>query len=280
MFGRVRDFLEEGFKGARGVWRLRNGPADDEQGSACAERVRRCRNTSLIAGCRTGGSDAGHHKQGAGAEFNAQQCRLFGRADDAIQTRFTGQTRESQDLRGGCVGNPNAGELRLIHAGQDGDGDQAGAARRLARGFSGCLQHGFAARGMHCEEGRTGVCQGAHRARHGIGNVVQFQVEEDAQITRGELLNDAWAGGQVKLKPDLDPAALPFEAIQQGKRVARGGQIERQGDSLLCVGKSRLAHGLSVPSHLTARPLWTGRGRREAALSPFLHSMLIDWSGA
>ena len=75
----------------------------------------------------------------------------------------------------------------VIHAGQNGDGDQASAVRAHrnsgADGLRGGLQHRRSAERVHVDQLHAGHCRGGkHRACNGIGNVVEFQVEEDAVV--------------------------------------------------------------------------------------------------
>jgi len=63
------------------------------------------------------------------------------------------------------------------------------------------------------EEGGSRVRDGTDCSGYGVGNVVEFEVEEDAEAAVAKLLHDAVAGGVVEFHADLEPLAGLTEAV-------------------------------------------------------------------
>jgi hypothetical protein len=57
--------------------------------------------------------------------------------------------------------------------------------------------------------------RGSHRVSNSIGNVVEFQVEENAEPQARELLNGSRTFGGKKLAPDLERARNPSQFPRQ-----------------------------------------------------------------
>jgi len=54
---------------------------------------------------------------------------------------------------------------------------------------------------------------GADCSGYGVGDVVEFEVEEDVEAAVAKLLHDAVAGGVVELHAYLEPLASLAEAV-------------------------------------------------------------------
>lgn len=67
---------------------------------------------------------------------------------------------------------------------------------------------------------------GADAAGDGVGNVTEFEVEEDGLAARGELLNDPRAGRGEELHADLEPGADAVEAMDEFEGGGFVGDIE------------------------------------------------------
>ena len=121
---------------------------------------------------------------------------------------------ETEDLI--CRGrrDADAGEFVRVHAGEDGDCEEAGRAGCSCR-FGCGGHHCGAAAGVDGEERRSGLRGGANGASDGVGYVVELEIEEDVEAAVAELLDDAVAGGVVELHADLEPLAGLSEAVDE-----------------------------------------------------------------
>ena len=151
-----------------------------------------------------------------------------------------GQLCEAEDLLGGGGGDADAGQFVRVHAGEDGDGEEAWGAGG-AGGFGCGGHHGGAAAGVDGEEGGSGLGGGADGAGYGVGDVVELEVEEDVEAAVAELVDDAVAGGVVELHADLEPLAGFAEAVDQIERLLFVGEVECYGELVFGV------HDFGVP---------------------------------
>jgi hypothetical protein len=67
----------------------------------------------------------------------------------------------------------------------------------------------------------------SHRSRHRVGDVEQFQIQEDLKTEARELSNSARAFGGEELAPDLDQAGNPAKLTRQG--ASRPQAVNIQG---------------------------------------------------
>ena len=115
-----------------------------------------------------------------GAGKRAQTGNLLRRADKAANSGSESHPGQQLHLLGGRAVEANGVHLRLIHAGQHGDRQQFRQAPRRPparharqRAWPG---RPAACSGHHAHAQRRGR---AHRCGHGVGNVVQLEVQED-----------------------------------------------------------------------------------------------------
>ena len=115
----------------------------------------------------------------------AQHRDFLRRAHHAVEAAFLREQREALHLRGGRRALANRGEVVVVEAGQHGDADDFGAraAARLDRG----AHHRRAAAAMNGEQQRIEREAAFHRARHGVRDVVQLQIEEHVLLAGGGL---------------------------------------------------------------------------------------------
>ena len=105
--------------------------------------------------------------------------------------------------------------LAGVHAGQHGDGEEfrrIGHAneRRARRG-----QHRRASGGVNGQHVRAQACGGSNSARHGVGNVVELQVEEDRVAAREDRLEYCRSRGHKEFQPHLEPRAGAFQPANE-----------------------------------------------------------------
>ncbi len=133
----------------------------------------------------------GTDEEGVGAGLFAEDGDLFGGADHAVDAGGLGEFGEAEDLIGGGGGDADAGEFVRVHAGEDGDGEEArgaGGSWRLRLRRTSWRRR----RGVDGEEGGSGLRGGADGSGDGVGDVVEFEVEEDVEAAVAELLRRCW----------------------------------------------------------------------------------------
>ncbi|MOA34245.1 hypothetical protein D3C78_1556060 [compost metagenome] len=82
---------------------------------------------------------------------------------------------------------------------------------------------------------------------HGIGNVVEFQVQEYLEAARLQLLQQLRAGGGKQLLADLQPALQRVKTGGKGQRGIGGGKIQCHQHRRGNVGsKARRHQGIHV----------------------------------
>jgi hypothetical protein len=79
------------------------------------------------------------------------------------------------------------------------------------------------------EQGGSGLGGGADGSGYGVGDVVEFEVEEDAEAAVAKLLHDAVAGGVVELHSDFEPLAGLAEAVYQLEGLVFVREVEGYG---------------------------------------------------
>ena len=114
----------------------------------------------------------------------------------------------------------------VIHAGKNGNGNQPSAigshGNPGADGLHRRFEHRGPAERMHIDQLYAGHRSRAqHRARDGIGNIVEFQIEDDAVAERGNLFHGFGAGAGEELAAD-------FEHADQVRNFLRKLQRRRQ----------------------------------------------------
>jgi len=180
---------------------------------------------------------------------------FFGACDESVDAGRGGGVGEAEDLVFGGVVDADGGELELIHAGEDGDGEEL---RRVGDGGSGfgCgFEHGGSAGGVEGEEFGTDGGRGTDRARDGVGDVVKFEVEEDGEAAAAELADDGGAFGGVELEADFEPAAEALELIGEGKGGRGAGGVEGDDEARVHVFR---VQGLGNRCDLSTGCIWTG----------------------
>ena len=68
------------------------------------------------------------------------------------------------------------------------------------------------------------------RFRHRIGNVVQFQVEEDRQPEVGDVHHPGAPVAQEELQPQLDSPGMAADRLDDGSRLIDVGGVDRDVD--------------------------------------------------
>jgi hypothetical protein len=209
---------------------LGDGAADYEHGGSSLDCFGRGGDALLVACVASVGADAGDEEEGLVTEFAADGKCLFGGADEAFDAALGCKMGQAEDLICRDIVDAYAVQLRSIHAGEDGDGEEAGGGGVLGGGPGGGAEHGFATAGVKGEEASAKACNGADGTGYGVRDVVKFEVEEDLEAAVAEGLDEAIAGRAVELEADLHPAATAFEAVDEVEGLACGLEVEGYGE--------------------------------------------------
>jgi hydroxymethylpyrimidine/phosphomethylpyrimidine kinase len=211
---------------------LGDGAAYNEHGCAACDGVGWGGDALLIAGFGAAGADAWHDEEWLSAELVAETGCLFRGTDKAFDTALTSKPGEAKDLLGGGDVEAYALHLDCIHAGEDGHGQETGRRWVFGGGFGRGTEHGFATPGVQSKETRAYVGDGADGPSYGVGDVVEFEVQEDLQTAVAEGFNQRIAGGAVEFEAYLHPAAGAFKAVDEVECFAGRLKIEGNGELL------------------------------------------------
>ncbi len=125
-----------------------------------------------------------------------------------------------------------------------------------AAGGLGCGgHHGWAACGVDGQQGGSGLGCGADSSGDGVGDVVEFEIEEDVEAAVAEGLDEAVAGGVVKLHAHLEPETASGEAVYEFERGFGGWEVEGYGEAVFWLGGRGC--WLNVPRNQSN---WRGEG--------------------
>ncbi len=138
----------------------------------------------------------------------------------------------------GRGGDASGGKLGCVHAGKNGDGEQARGVGLGGYGFGCGLEHGRASGCVYGEQVSTERGNRADGPGDGVGNVVQLKVEKDGEALLPELFDNGVAGRQIEFEAYFKPAAEAFELRDKGQGLFRGGEVE--SDDELVLGRAAL----------------------------------------
>jgi len=121
-----------------------------------------------------------------------------------------------------------------VHAGQDGHGKQEEIwIPRFPRGLGRGLHHHRSSGGMEGGHGDPKSRGGGDGMGHGVGNVVELQVEEDTAAAIQDGFHDGGALGSEEFEPDFHDRGRFAQGIEKAKRTVRVGNIEGDDDFVL-----------------------------------------------
>ncbi len=95
-----------------------------------------------------------------------------------------------------------------------------------------CVQHGGSTRGVNGHHADTEACGGANSAGNGVGNIMEFQVEEDGVAAIEERFEDGGTGGDEEFETNFEPDAGAFQAVEEIYRCGLVGHIESDDQAL------------------------------------------------
>ena len=137
------------------------------------------------------------------------------------------QIGQRRHLRLNAAPHAGFGEILRIHAGEHGHADKQRLVGATGHGFDGGFHHAPAARGVHIDHPHAHI--GGHFAslRHGVGNIVVFQIEKKLEALVNQAFGQVAAAGGEKLFADFELASVGLEPAHKGERAFFIGKIQR-----------------------------------------------------
>ena len=172
------DLGEDGAGCGGGVGGLGDGASNHEVAGSRSDGGGGGGDSLLVADGGACGADSGDYESSFGKGLT-HGGHFFGAGDKSANAGLPSHAGETKNLIGGRAGNANGGELGLIHAGEDGDGEEFGSFGQSSGGFGCGSEHGRPSPGVEGEHLCSGAGGGADGSGDGVGDVVEFEVEED-----------------------------------------------------------------------------------------------------
>ena len=213
-----------------GVLRFRDRTADHQVVGARGERGRGRRRARLVAARRSRRADTGCHDQEAGAAGLADERDLVGGRHDAVHARVLREEREPPDGVADAAADADLPERRLVVAGEDRDRQQLRAHRRQRAHRR--LQHGAPAEAVEGGERHAELCGARDGSGHGVGDVVELQVEEHALAAPDDLAHELGSRGGEGLAAQLEEAHPAREAVHELARGVGLRHVDSDDESL------------------------------------------------
>ena len=163
--------------------------------------------------------DAPGFKRGADHAVEPGESCVFGVVDDNVLKRGVNTDLFLHALLagGGELRDGNEERARTVRAGES-----------LKRGaHHGARTCGVEVDHIHIEGGEHG-----HRFFHGVGNVVQLEIEEDLVAARLDLAHDGRAFGVEELHADLHKGLFAGEAVEKREGLFLAVKIQRDDNVL------------------------------------------------
>jgi len=154
------------------------------------------------------------------------------RADDAVKPSVFGVLGVVQHDLGHGLFN----EQILLHALLRGGGqlrdrdEQRPRAVRAGEARERGLHHGLRAGGVQVHNVGPQGREHTHGLFHGVGDVVQLEIEEDGVAAALELADDVRSLGVEQLHADLDEGLAAGEAVEKTERFLAAGEIAGYDD--------------------------------------------------
>lgn len=223
----------EDCRGGRGwIWGLCDGAADDEVGGPEAESFSGGGDALLVSHGASGGADAGSDENARRAGESAEIGDLFSGADKAVDAGGAAEAGEEFDLGSGFACSADGGELCSIHAGENGDCEQLRRGRERGERFLCRGHHHWPAECVQGEEFNAEGCGGTDGAGDGVGNVMEFEVEEDGVAAPSNPIEDGWPSGDEEFQSDLEPADGAVELVDELERGGGVGIVKRDNQAV------------------------------------------------
>ncbi|MNC41325.1 hypothetical protein D3C75_900860 [compost metagenome] len=110
---------------------------------------------------------------------------------------------------------------------------------------------------MDVDHPHTHLRSGFNRHGSGVGNVVEFQIEEHLKALLDQGFDNARCAAGEQLLADLDPAQGRIELIRQFQGGVTGREIQGDNDGRLAGGHGRVSWQVLNGAHCKrSRGLW------------------------
>src|SRR5215469_6595570 len=213
--------------GGGGIGGLGDGAPDHDEVGSGMDGLGGSDYPGLIAVGRAGGTHAGRDDDEVGAEFFAEGCSFLRTGDDALASAHDGERSQAAHMVGERLEDTGHFEFAVVHAGEDGGGQNDGRGVGRLGGFDSGVQHLGAARGVDGQHAHAQLGSFFHGGGDGVGNVVVLEVEEYVPAGGNQVADDLGAFGGVELHPDLEEV----------------GGVAHGRHNLLCGGRRRNIQG-------------------------------------
>ncbi len=238
LFERRRDLGHDRIRGRGRILAGMDRPPDDQMGRPGCDRLGRRHHPLLIARVRAGRTDARYDFE-QGRRETDHRVELLPAAD---QPSTPGQSRSLGSDRNELGGRPRMPSLAtglLILAGQHGHGQHSERVAGLVHASPQVLDPRT---GMHGHEPDPEGPRAPNRSAHGVGNVVQLEVEEDLElgVALAEHPDDRRSLGDEELETDLEQPDVTCQLAGQGQRSA--GVWDVEGDDQALAGTVEIGH--------------------------------------
>ena len=219
---------------------------------------------------RARGPDARHHQQEIRSQRGAQPRDLMRRTDHAIQAALLGQRGQAQHL---IAGRRRQAHRRQIVIAQGWSAPSrrspwsSGLTLRAASTAAFIIAAPPAAWTLRMDTPKPG--RGAHRARHRVGNVVEFQIQEDRQAHVEKGAHAVRSMGAEEFQSQLQAADMSRAAAPpaRGHIPDRWCRWRRRRDSWM---RARRSHVLTDFGRTAIQPFaqfLAGAEKRRALLA-------------
>src|SRR6185437_2418891 len=163
-----------------------------------------------------GGADTRRNQRERLAERRAKLGRLLRRTHDAVEAAVAREAGEPQRLARRRVRDAGLGEGLRVEARQHRHRDEERPGKAFGSGsgsdgFAGGDEHRPAAGRVNVEHPYTEARRRGAGAGDGVRNIVELEVEEEAEAASDELAHDLRARSNDELLADLDRAAARVE---------------------------------------------------------------------
>jgi hypothetical protein len=196
-------------------------------------------------------------------QFPAQGGGFQGGTDHAIQARFGGETGQAQDLLLGAGIDADGAQFLRPHAGQYRHGDQQRTPFQSLQRFPGGGEHARSTRSMHVHHPHPEPSRRPAGLGHGMGDVVELQVEEHRIAQGHQFAHEIGAGGHEQFLAHLEPAEFRTQAGDDAAGRFRIRVIQGDDDARAEAG---LSHAPTFPGECSPSARRPGIARNTGAL--------------
>ncbi len=235
---RFCDLTRNGFCGFARIRRLGNRPTNHQIAGASLNRFPGSGDAFLVACCSSRGPDSRNDQDSLSTGNLPQPRSLVRRADKAANAGRNPHTGQRFCLLAGSAVDGHGTELSGIHTGEHGNCEQLGRVGKTFQSGAGSGEHRRTAESVHRDHAHPVRGGGANRSRHGVGDVVKLEIEENGMAAANQRLDDRRTGSREQFQADFEPVAMPFEPVDQVKSGSRSWRVQSYDEALTCFFKA------------------------------------------